>query len=178
MRQGGVIWITGLSGAGKTTLAKALLPLLPQPVILLDGDSMRDALTFLADGYDQESRKKLALTYARLCRLIAEQGATVVCATISMFHGVRAWNRSNLPGYVEIFLDVPQEVRRQRDPKGLYAAEEAGALCDMAGSDTPVELPASPDILLRQEEYAHMNVGELAEHVATRICHMRNSPRP
>jgi adenylylsulfate kinase len=81
---GRVIWITGLSGAGKTTLAQALLPMLPQPRLLLDGDAVREALALLAGGYAREDRLKLALTYARLAKLAADQGVAVICATISM----------------------------------------------------------------------------------------------
>jgi len=144
---GRVIWITGLSGAGKTTLARALLEHLPS-AILLDGDELREALNTPKSGFDAESRKKLALTYARLARLLARQGKTVIVATISLFHEVHDWNRKHLPGYLEVFLQVPEEVRRQRDPKGLYAAEKAGQVHAMAGSGTAVELPLAPHILL------------------------------
>lgn len=89
-RAGGrVIWLTGLSGAGKTTLARALLKYLPRAV-LLDGDELREALGVATSGFDAASRKKLALTYARLAGLLARQGLTVVVATISLFHDVHA----------------------------------------------------------------------------------------
>lgn len=144
---GRVIWITGLSGAGKTTLARALLEQLPGAV-LLDGDELREALDAADNGFDATSRKKLALTYARLARLLARQGLTVVVATISCFHQVHTWNRGHLPGYLEVFLDVPEEERRRRDPKGLYAGEQAGRVTAMAGSATCVELPLSPHLRL------------------------------
>ena len=116
--QGRVVWITGLSGAGKTTLARALQRALPGS-LLLDGDELREALGASGHGFDAESRRRLALTYARLAGRLARQGATVIVATISLFHDLHAWNRANLPGYVEIFLDVPEDDRRGRDPKGL-----------------------------------------------------------
>lgn len=144
---GRVIWITGLSGAGKTTLARALLEHLPE-AILLDGDELREALGAADSGFDAASRKKLALTYAKLARLLARQGVTVVVATISLFHDVHAWNREHLPDYLEVFLDVPEDVRRQRDPKGLYAAEQAGRVTAMAGRATRVELPRFPHLRL------------------------------
>lgn len=165
-RKSRVIWITGLSGAGKTTLAKALLPLLPPHSLLLDGDEMREALALLAQGYDRESRERLAFTYARLCRLAAEQGITVVCATISMFHKVRTWNRQNLPGYYEIFLDVPHEERCKRDPKGLYEATENGRLENMAGCDIAVELPISPDMRITSKDGQFTEPHSLAKHIA------------
>ena len=103
---GRVFWITGLSGAGKSTLARALQARLPQS-ILLDGDELRAVLGATASGFDRQSRLELARTYARLCGLLAGQGHTVIMATISLFHEIHAWNRENLPGYREIFLDVP-----------------------------------------------------------------------
>ncbi|MBQ7738502.1 MAG: adenylyl-sulfate kinase [Desulfovibrionaceae bacterium] len=138
-----VVWITGLSGAGKTTLAKALLPKLSN-AILLDGDEMREALIDVAHGFDAESRKRFGFTYARWARLIALQGYTVVVATISLYHDLHAWNRENLPNYLEVFLDVPEEIRRKRDPKQLYKNQTK----QMAGADTLIMEPLAPHITL------------------------------
>ena len=147
--RGKVIWITGLSGAGKTTLAAALLPHLSQPRLLLDGDEMREALAPLACGYDPKSRKQFAFAYARLCKLAATQGISVVCATISMFHDVHRWNRENLPGYVEIYLDMPEAVCRERDYKKVYHADaRAGRETPVTGRDFSPESPESPDIII------------------------------
>lgn len=149
--KGRVIWITGLSGAGKSTLARALAARLPHAV-LLDGDDLRAVLGATSSGFDRDGRLALAQTYARLCKLLADQGHTVIIATISLFHEIHAWNRENLPGYLEVFLDVPEEVRRKRDPKGLYAAEKAGEVRHMAGAETAVDFPQSPHIVLPTAE--------------------------
>jgi adenylylsulfate kinase len=139
---GRTYWITGLSGAGKTTLAERLQGELirsGEEVLLLDGDRVRGL--FGDDlGHDSEARRRSAWRNARLCRALASEGFQVICATISMFHEVRAWARANVPGYTEIYLRVPEEERRRRDPKGLYRTPT-----DMAGLDQECELPDRPD---------------------------------
>src|SRR5688500_8175924 len=102
---GKVFWITGLSGAGKSSVAQLLARRLRergQAVVHLDGDVIREVLGLEKTSYDREDRKRLAGIYGRLCRAMASQGIDVICATISMFHDVRRWNRKNIPGYREI----------------------------------------------------------------------------
>ena len=152
---GQVLWITGFSGAGKTTLATALMPYLGPRSVLLDGDELREALGVTNYGFDRENRRRLAFTYARLALMLAKQGFTVVVATISLFHDLHAWNRENLPGYIEIWLEVPGEELRKRDPKGLYAASACGKIQDMACAQI-IEVPHSPHLILHTEE--HTNV--------------------
>jgi len=168
--RGRVIWITGLSGAGKTTLATALLPHLPQPRLLLDGDEMREALAPLAHGYDPKSRKQFAFAYARLCKLAAAQGISVVCATISMFHDVHRWNRKNLPGYIEIYLDMPEAVCRERDYKKVYQTHAcAGQETPVAGRDFSPEPPQYPDILIYDSALSIQDItGIILNFVASR----------
>lgn len=154
--QGGrVIWITGFSGAGKTTLAEALMPHLGPRAVLLDGDALREVLDAAQCGFDRESRKRLAFTYARMARLLALQGFAVVVATISLFHDLHAWNRQNLPGYYEVWLDVPEGERRRRDPKGLYAAVDCGQVQDMA-CERMVDVPRAPHLTLRLGDNANV----------------------
>ena len=145
-----------MSGAGKTTLAKALMPLMPHPRLLLDGDEMRNALELLAGGYDQESRLKLALTYARLCLLASEQGQNVICATISMFHEVHNWNRANLPNYYEVFLDPPEELIKKRDYKRVYTRLNEPVM----GQSLAPQFPLTPDMHLTDP---HMDASEAAK---------------
>lgn len=152
---GKVVWITGLSGAGKTTVARRVQELLQQrgvSALLLDGDALRDAMRDPHYGYDRESRLNGAHRYARFAKLVADQGFVAVVATISLFHEIHAWNRENLPGYLEVFLDVPEEIRRERDPKGLYRRHAAGGVTSMTGLDLAPEMPSSPDLHLRNEK--------------------------
>lgn len=145
-----VYWITGLSGSGKTTLSSLLanhLRSLGQSVILLDGDELREVMGAVS-GHDRESRMALARRYGKLCRLLASQGVTVVISTISLFHEIHAWNRANIPGYREIFLDVPLEELKRRDPKKIYERAERGELTNVAGVDLEIEKPLNPDLIL------------------------------
>jgi len=151
---GRVIWITGLSGAGKTTLAIELAQRLRgagQAVISLDGDDLRriwgDSPTNEA-GYGREERIALAIRYARLAKLLASQDHIVIVATISLFRKVHIWNRKNIPGYFEVYLRAPLDELRRRDPKGIYRRYEAGELKNVAGLDLEIDEPDCPDLLL------------------------------
>jgi adenylylsulfate kinase len=100
LASGAVIWVTGLAGTGKSTvaaLAGERLAARGRRPILLDGDVLRDVLGGQL-GYQPEARRALAERYARLAKELAAQGFDVICATISMFHAVQAWNRANIPG--------------------------------------------------------------------------------
>jgi adenylylsulfate kinase len=88
------------------------------------------------------------MTYSRLAHLLASQGHVVVVATISMFREVYEWNRENLPGYLEVYLRVPLDERRRRDPKGIYEAFARGELVHVAGLDISVDEPQYPDMVL------------------------------
>ncbi|MBY0429762.1 MAG: adenylyl-sulfate kinase [Rhodospirillales bacterium] len=144
IRFGVVYWITGLSAAGKSTLARHLRQALTargRNAILVDGDAVRTLLPGRS-AYDRAARLEIALFNGRLCLFLAEQGLDVVCATISLFHECQAWNRANIPTYREIYLKVPLEELARRDTKNLYQ----GAT-NVVGVDIPAEEPLNPDFL-------------------------------
>jgi adenylylsulfate kinase-like enzyme len=149
--RGLVIWITGLSGAGKSTLASetaALLRAAGNSVVILDGDELREvfgAVTENQQNYSHQGRLALAMQYAHLCRIFAAQGLIVVVATISLFREVHTWNRINLQNYFEVYLKMPPEELRRRDPKGIYRRFDAGELKNIAGLDLPIDEPSSAD---------------------------------
>lgn len=144
-----VYWITGLSGAGKTTIGTLWYEELRRSkdnVVFLDGDTLRQV--FGDDlGFTEEDRRKSAMRNARLCALLAGQGIDVVCCTISMFDSVRDWNRENIPGYREIYVKVSMDTLRKRDQKNLYSQ----ASQDVAGVHFQVEEPKHPDIVLEND---------------------------
>ena len=123
-----VYWITGLSGAGKTTVGKIFYTKLrnqKDSVLFLDGDRLRDV--FGNDlGYTRKDRICCAMRYSKICQMLSEQGMDVVICTISMFHEIRAWNRENIVNYKEIYLEVPMKILKQRkasvDPEKLCSA--------------------------------------------------------
>ena len=157
-----VIWITGLSGSGKTTLATELalqIKIKNNAVVMLDGDILRTI--FCPDfsdkaSYDRASRIELAMQYSKLCHELSKQRITVIIATISLFKEIHSWNRENLPGYFEIYLKVPMQTLRQRDPKGIYKKFDAGQLINVAGLDLKVDEPANPDLILDDHDLASL----------------------
>lgn len=147
---GGLIWITGYSGAGKTTTARIVYEKLSElnvPVILLDGDELR---SILGEGFGHglEDRRRLASVYGRLCKKIADSGVVVIIATIAMFEAVRKENRISNSRYLEIYLDVPLSVRSERDPKGLYKATAAKGTGNSENT-LGLEEPESPDLVIQ-----------------------------
>ncbi|MFZ3331846.1 MAG: adenylyl-sulfate kinase, partial [Candidatus Acidiferrales bacterium] len=173
---GRVFWITGLSGAGKTTVGRELrnrLHAAGRPVIFLDGDGLRTAIAEDL-GHSPDNRRRSAMRNARLCRLLAEQGVDVVCATISLFHEVQRWNRKNIPGYREIYLRVPIEELLRRDSKGIYARAQRGDAREVVGLDVPAEVPEAPDLVL--DNYGSLDVATAADRIFA-ICARRDSAR-
>jgi adenylylsulfate kinase len=142
-----VIWITGLSGAGKSTLAAEVVERLRShglAAVMLDGDELREvfgATATNASNHGRAGRLALALQYAHLCRVLSAQGLIVVIATISMFREIHSWNRENLSGYFEVYLRVPLQELRRRDPKGIYRNFDAGEITDVAGLDMQIDEP-------------------------------------
>jgi adenylylsulfate kinase-like enzyme len=156
---GDIVWITGLSGAGKTTLATNLVKSMRnagESIIFLDGDILREVFGHAEinqDSHTRENRLKLAMRYSSLCQIIAKQGINVVIATISLFHEVHQWNRENLPNYFEIYLKVPIEELKRRDSKGIYGQYYKGLVKNVAGIDLPVDEPKSPDLVINYDQH-------------------------
>ncbi len=162
---GRVYWITGLSGAGKTTVGRELWSRLRadgRPVTFLDGDALRAAIAEDL-GHSAGDRLRSAMRNARLCRLLAEQGVDVVCATISLFHAVQRWNRENIPSYFEIYLRVPIDELQRRDSKGIYTKAQRGDARNVVGIDMPAEAPEAPDVVL--DNYGALDVPAAVDRI-------------
>lgn len=149
-KAGMLYWITGLSGAGKTTIGTGLYNELRRKqdnVVFLDGDILKDIIDG-QPGYNEADRRKRAMKYAMLCKMLTEQGMAVICCTISMYDEVREWNRKNNKCYIEVFLKVSIETLIKRDQKGMYTRYQKGEFKNLAGLDMQVEFPKNPDIVI------------------------------
>ena len=144
-------WITGLPGAGKTSVGRALCTLLRQQkpnVVFLDGDMVRVIQGAAPDAYSPEQRLHLALGYGRLCQALTNQGIDVVFATVSFFEEVWQWNRENIPAYHETYLKVDRETLFTRDQKGLYSGALKGEATNVVGVDLKLPEPSAPHLTL------------------------------
>ncbi len=145
-----LFWLTGLSGAGKTTIGRELYAALKAEkpnVVMLDGDELRRVFA-VSGSYSPEERLRLAMKYARLCHYLVDQGIDVVCATISLFHEVQAWNRDNVRDYFEVYVRAPMAVLTARDSKRLYQKNRDGELNNLMGVDLAYQAPKRPDLIL------------------------------
>ena len=150
--KGCVIWITGLSDSGKSTLAKSLSRRLLESdykVTLLDGDELRRVIGKKVSGFDRETRLNNGFQFSALCKLLADQGHVVIIAVIGLFKELHDWNRKNLPNYFEIYLNTPIEILKERDSKGLYNAYEKGEIKNIYGLDLSFDAPTNPELEIK-----------------------------
>ncbi len=149
MKKGILYWITGLSGAGKTTIGNRLyyqMKAQNDNTIILDGDILKK-IAGKDLGYGREERLERAYRYCSLCKLLTDQGVNVIICTIAMFDEIRDWNRNHIENYVEIFLDVDMEILKLRNRKGLYSYKGG----NIAGVDVEIEYPKNPDIVIKND---------------------------
>lgn len=145
-----VLWFTGLSGAGKSTIANLVekqLHALGKPTYLLDGDNVRHGLNRDL-GFTDADRAENVRRVAEVARLMADAGLIVLVSLISPFRTERRMARALMkPGeFIEIFVDTPLEVAEARDPKGLYKKARRGELKNFTAIDSPYEVPENPEI--------------------------------
>jgi bifunctional enzyme CysN/CysC len=145
-----VIWLTGLSGAGKSTIANVVekrLYALGCHTYLLDGDNVRRGLNKDL-GFTDADRVENIRRLAEVCRLMADAGLIVLVSCISPFRAERQMARELFaPGeFIEIFVDTPIEIAERRDPKGLYRKARRGELRNFTGVDSPYETPQGPEL--------------------------------
>jgi adenylylsulfate kinase len=168
--QGFVVWLEGLSGAGKTTLSQSLAPRLRSlgwKVEVLDGDEMRQMFSPEL-GFSRKDREVHARRVSYVSRMLARNGVAVIVAMITPYETSRQAARSVVGRrFVEVWLSCPLEVCRQRDPKGIYRRTMEGAVTRMTGVDDPFEEPLNPDLTV---DTASLSVEQAIDRI---VAHLR-----
>jgi bifunctional enzyme CysN/CysC len=169
-----VLWFTGLSGSGKSTIANEVeksLNLMNRHTFLLDGDNVRHGLNKDL-GFTEADRIENIRRVGEVAKLMADAGLIVLTAFISPFRAERDMVRSMLPEdeFIEIFVDTPLEVAEARDVKGLYKKARSGQLKNFTGIDSPYEPPATPEIRVNTVE---MTPQEAAQHIIRQLIPLK-----
>ncbi len=168
--KGIVIWFTGLSGSGKSTVATELQKALFERgcnVYILDGDNVRHGLN--SDlGFSEEDREENIRRIGEVAKLFMESGTITLCSFISPFRKDRDKIRNNLPigRFIETYIDAPLDICEKRDPKGLYKKARNGEIKDFTGINSPYEKPENPELIIQTFKYSlEENVIQIIEYL-------------
>lgn len=169
-QQGCVLWFTGLSGSGKSTIAKGVEEQLHNQgyfVVVLDGDNVRTGINNNL-GFSDEDRKENIRRIAEVAKLFVANGVIVICSFVSPTHEIRNLARTIIdePDFKEIFINTPIEECEKRDVKGLYAKARRGEIKDFTGINAPFDAPENPALeVLTQNKAVEQNVDEVIAFV-------------
>ena len=151
-KKGKLIWITGLSGSGKTVIAKKLKNKINNAnLFLINGDEIRNM--FNLNKYDRETRLKYAYSYSKLCKKLTDQGINVIIAVVAMFDEVRKWNRNNIENYYELYIKTPLNLIKIRNKKKLYLSNKINVF----GKDIKAEYPKKPNQIIKNNYKKSIN---------------------
>jgi adenylyl-sulfate kinase len=151
---GFTLWLTGLSGAGKTTIGQGIearMKALGLRVERLDGDTVRQGLTRDL-GFSKEDRDKNIERVTYVAKLLSRNGVGVICSFISPYRAARDLARRETTNFIEVYVHAPLEVCISRDVKGMYAKALRGEIKQFTGIDDPYEAPERPEILLMTDQ--------------------------
>ena len=165
-----VLWMTGLSGSGKSTIANAVekkLASMKCHTFLLDGDNVRHGLNKDL-GFTDADRIENIRRVGEVAKLLTDAGLIVITAFISPFQSEREMVRDMMAvgEFIEVFVDTPLQVAEKRDPKGLYAKARSGQLKNFTGIDSPYEVPENPEIHI---DTTKMSIDEAVEHIVMHL---------
>ena len=167
-----VIWLTGLSSAGKSTLGGEVLDRLRamgHKVEMLDGDMVRKHLSRDL-GFTKKDRDENIRRIGFVAELLAKNGIIVIVSAISPYRAMRDEVRSRLPGFIEVYVNAPLAVCEGRDVKGLYQKARAGEIQEFSGVNDPYEPPTEPEVECRTDlESVEQSVCKILEHVLFRL---------
>lgn len=165
------LWFTGLSGAGKSTIAQAVLRRLRavgRPGYILDGDNLRAGLN--SDlGFSEEDRVENQRRVAEVAKLFVDAGMVAIVATISPLQDMREKARRTIgpERFIEVFIDTPKQVCEQRDPKQLYKNARQGLVQNFTGIDSRYEPPAQPDLHV---DTTTLSIDACADHIVALLA--------
>src|SRR5215471_14926954 len=171
MTKGCTIWLTGLSGSGKSTIAHLLEQHLKErgvKVEILDGDVVRTHLS-KGLGFSREDRDTNIKRIAFVCGLLTRNGVICISAAISPYRETRAWARQEIGNFVEVYVKCPIDVCRERDVKGLYKLADEGKLKNFTGVDDPYEKPQHPELVVETDKET---VEESVAHIFAKLVEL------
>lgn len=168
-QRGKVLWFTGLSGSGKSTIAAALNKILYQNniyTVVLDGDNVRSGINSNL-GFGEADRRENIRRIAEVAKLFLQNGAVVLCCFVSPTNELRALAREIIGlDYCEVFVDTPLSICEERDVKGLYAKARKGEVKEFTGISAPFETPLSPFITVQT---SNSEAASTAEEIFNKI---------
>ena len=162
------MWLTGLPGSGKTTIARELEPELKKlgwPVEVLDGDEIRQNLS-KGLGFSREDRETHLKRVTYVAKLLSRNGVAVIAAFISPYRNIREYAQKETTNFVEVFVKCSVEACAKRDPKGLYKKASAGQIKDLTGPQDLYEEPVQPDLVVDTER---LNLRESVDTILAKL---------
>lgn len=173
-QRGKVLWFTGLSGSGKSTIAKGVEEALYEKSffsVVLDGDNVRTGINNNL-GFSDADRTENIRRIAEVAKLFCANGVVTICSFVSPTEAIRSQAKAIIgeEDFLEVFINTPIEECEKRDVKGLYAKARAGEIKDFTGVNAPFEIPTKPDLeILTQHKTAEENITEILEFILSKI---------
>ncbi len=172
--KGTFYWVTGLSGAGKTTIGKLLYQYLKKRknnVIFFDGDEIRKV--YQTVDYSYEGRKQAMLMHERLCKELTDQGFDVVGCHIGMYKECQDWAKENIPNYIGIYLKVSLDELIRMDSKGLYSKALNKEITNVYGIDLPFDEPQNASVVIENDR--KKSPEEVCKEIIEKIESLKNN---
>ena len=162
--KGILFWITGLSGSGKTTIAEKIKNDISNkygPTVIMSGDDLRKM--FDLKKFSRQDRLTYALSYSKFCKCITDNKINIILSTVSLFHKIRKWNRSNINNYIEIYIQSDINKIIKQKSKFFYK----GNYKNIIGKNIKAEFPKSPHIIIKNDFDKSINI--LAKELIKKI---------